>query len=35
MDIDGLKRLLRALESGEVRVTARELALPSPFAMEI
>src|SRR4029079_6947207 len=35
MDIDGLKHLLRALESGEVRVTARELALPSPFAMEI
>ena len=35
MDIDGLQRLLRALESGEVRVTARELALPSPFAMEI
>src|SRR5690349_17817262 len=35
MDIDGLKQLLRALETGEVRVTARELALPSPFAMEI
>ncbi|MFL6931638.1 MAG: DEAD/DEAH box helicase, partial [Xanthobacteraceae bacterium] len=35
MDIDGLQRLLRALESGEVRVTARELTLPSPFAMEI
>jgi ATP-dependent Lhr-like helicase len=35
MDIEGLQRLLRALESGEVRVTGRELALPSPFAMEI
>ena len=35
MDIDGLARLLRALESGEVRVAPRELALPSPFAMEI
>ena len=35
MDIDGLQRLLRALESGGVRVATRELALPSPFAMEI
>jgi ATP-dependent Lhr-like helicase len=35
MDIDGLQRLLKAIETGEVRVTARELALPSPFAMEI
>src|SRR3954447_19973093 len=35
MDIVGLQRLLRALEAGEVRVTTRELALPSPFAMEI
>src|SRR6185436_3456746 len=34
-DIEGLQRLLRALESGEVRVAGRELALPSPFALEI
>jgi ATP-dependent helicase Lhr and Lhr-like helicase len=35
MDLEGLQRLLRALEEGTVRVATRELALPSPFAMEI
>jgi ATP-dependent Lhr-like helicase len=35
MDIDGLERLLVRLESGAVRVTGRELTMPSPFALEI
>jgi len=35
MDIDGLERLLRGLESGEIRVTGRELTEPSPLALEI
>ena len=35
MDIEGLERLLRALESGEVRVESRELTEPSPLALEI
>jgi ATP-dependent Lhr-like helicase len=35
MDIDGLERLLRRLESGEVRVTGRDLTTPSPLAFEI
>ena len=35
MDIDGLERLLRRLESGEVRVTGRDLTTPSPLALEI
>jgi ATP-dependent Lhr-like helicase len=35
MDIDGLERLLRRIEQGEVRVVARDLPAPSPLAMEI
>jgi ATP-dependent Lhr-like helicase len=35
MDIDGLENLLRRLESGEVRVTGRDLTAPSPLALEI
>jgi ATP-dependent Lhr-like helicase len=35
MDIDGLERLLVNLETGAVRVTGRELTMPSPFALEI
>ncbi len=35
MDIEGLERLLRRLESGEVRVTGRDLTTPSPLALEI
>ncbi len=35
MDIDGLERLLRRLESGDVRVTGRDLITPSPLALEI
>ena len=35
MDIEGLERLLRALEEGAIRVVARDLAAPSPLAMEI
>ena len=35
MDIDGLERLLLRLESGDVRVTGRDLTTPSPLALEI
>jgi ATP-dependent Lhr-like helicase len=35
MDIDGLVRLLRALESGAVQVLLRDLPHPSPLAQEI
>jgi ATP-dependent Lhr-like helicase len=35
MDIDGLERLLRALEAGSVDVTARDLPLPSMLALEV
>ncbi|TWI04542.1 ATP-dependent Lhr-like helicase [Luteimonas cucumeris] len=34
MDVDGWLRLLRGLESGQVRVLARDLTAPSPFAAE-
>ena len=32
MDIDGLQALLRGLESGEIKVVARDLPTPSPLA---
>ena len=35
MDIDGLERLLRGLESGAIRVVARDLTEPSPLALEV
>ncbi len=35
MDLDGWLALLRALESGEVQVVARDLTGPSPFAAEV
>jgi len=35
MDIDGLERLLRALEAGTIRVVARDLTEPSPLALEV
>ncbi|HUO18550.1 MAG TPA: DEAD/DEAH box helicase [Steroidobacteraceae bacterium] len=35
MDIAGLERLLRGLESGSVRVLARDLTEPSPLALEV
>jgi ATP-dependent Lhr-like helicase len=35
MDILGLERLLARIESGEVRVVARNLTEPSPLAMEV
>jgi ATP-dependent Lhr-like helicase len=35
MDIEGFENLLRALERGEVRITGRDLAEPSPLALEI
>jgi ATP-dependent Lhr-like helicase len=34
MDIEGLERLLRAIESGTVAVVTRELTRPSPLALE-
>jgi ATP-dependent Lhr-like helicase len=35
MDIEGLERLLRAIESGEIRIEHRDLTEPSPVALEI
>ncbi|HEY2863889.1 MAG TPA: DEAD/DEAH box helicase, partial [Casimicrobiaceae bacterium] len=35
MDIEGLERLLRDLESGAIAIVARDLAMPSPLALEI
>ena len=35
MDIDGLERLLRRMESGDVRVVACDLTQPSPLALEV
>ncbi|HEU5442210.1 MAG TPA: hypothetical protein VFU61_00200, partial [Steroidobacteraceae bacterium] len=35
MDIEGLEALLRGLESGAIRVVARDLTEPSPLALEV
>ena len=35
MDIEGLQRLLAGIESGTVRVVARDLTEPSPLALEV
>ncbi|HEX7028866.1 MAG TPA: DEAD/DEAH box helicase [Gammaproteobacteria bacterium] len=35
MDIDGLEKLLRAIEAGDVQITCRDLAGASPLAQEI
>jgi ATP-dependent Lhr-like helicase len=35
MDIAGLERLLRGLESGAIEVVARDLTEPSPLALEV
>jgi ATP-dependent Lhr-like helicase len=35
MDIEGLVRVLRRIENGEIAVVARDLPAPSPLAMEI
>ena len=35
MDIDGLERLLKGLEAGEIGVVARDLTEPSPLALEV
>jgi ATP-dependent Lhr-like helicase len=35
MDIEGLERLLKRIESGEVRIVACDLTEPSPLAMEV
>nr|WP_242107911.1 DEAD/DEAH box helicase [Luteimonas aquatica] len=34
MDVEGWLRLLRAMETGQVKVEARDLTAPSPFAAE-
>jgi ATP-dependent Lhr-like helicase len=35
MDIEGLERLLERIESGDVRIVARDLTQPSPLALEV
>jgi ATP-dependent Lhr-like helicase len=35
MDVDGLERLLKALEAGEIRIISRDLTEPSPLALEV
>jgi len=35
MDADGFERLLRGLESGDIRVITRDLTEPSPLALEV
>jgi ATP-dependent Lhr-like helicase len=35
MDVAGLERLLRAMESGEIRTVGRDLTEPSPLAVEV
>ena len=35
MDADGLEQLLTRLQSGEVRIVARDLTEPSPLALEV
>jgi ATP-dependent helicase Lhr and Lhr-like helicase len=35
MDVDGLTRLLAAIEAGDIRVVARDLTEPSPLALEV
>jgi ATP-dependent Lhr-like helicase len=35
MDIEGLERLLAGIESGSIRVLARDLTEPSPLALEV
>jgi ATP-dependent Lhr-like helicase len=34
MDVDGLEAVLRGIEGGGIRVIARDLAAPSPLALE-
>src|SRR4029077_9147437 len=35
MDTDGLERVLKAMESGDIRVVACDLTEPSPLALEV
>ena len=35
MDIEGLERLLAGIETGAIRVVARDLTEPSPLALEV
>jgi ATP-dependent Lhr-like helicase len=35
MDIEGLERLLKRIEAGEIEIVARDLTQPSPLALEV
>ena len=35
MDVEGLERLLSRIESGEIRIVARDLTQPSPLSLEV
>jgi len=35
MDVDGLLRILRSLEAGDIAIVARDLTAPSPLAAEV
>ncbi|TAM59677.1 MAG: DEAD/DEAH box helicase [Rhodanobacter sp.] len=35
MDVDGLRQILRGIETGDIAIVARELTAPSPFAAEV
>src|SRR5438128_10623873 len=35
MDLAGLERLLERIESGDIRIVARDLTEPSPLALEV
>src|SRR5439155_18733302 len=35
MDLDGLLSLLRGIEAGKIKITARDLTEPSPLALEV
>jgi ATP-dependent Lhr-like helicase len=35
MDVEGLERLLRRIEQGEIEIVARDMPTPSPLALEI
>jgi ATP-dependent helicase Lhr and Lhr-like helicase len=35
MDVEGFERVLRGLESGQIRVIARDVTEPSPLALEV
>src|SRR2546423_9585451 len=35
MDIEGLETLLKRIETGDIRIVARDLTQPSPLALEV